>query len=188
MRAFVLFLLCLSVPAYAHTGHLVASSGFKAGFLHPLFGLDHLFAMLCVGITSSRLGGKALWRVPLYFIVLMMVGFMLGRAQLPFPYFESLIGLSLVFFGLLLVPNKPLRLGYIALPITLFALAHGFAHGSEIGGLNNPWLFQQGFLLASIIIHIVGVGIGCIPTTKVWAQHAAKSAFIAVAVYGVFLL
>lgn len=118
----------------------------------------------------------------------MTIGFILGKQGIPFAYFESLIGLSLVFFGILLVPTMKLRIGYIVWPIMVFAIAHGYAHGSEIGVLHNPWDFQQGFLLASVIIHICGVMLGFIPTSNPYVQRGVKAGFVAIAVYGIFLI
>jgi urease accessory protein len=148
--------LALLAPsaALAHTGHGETAS-LLAGLQHPLSGLDHVAAMLAVGLLAALKGGRALWLWPLGFICAMAGGSALGMAQLALPLVEPAIFASLVVLGLLvaLAVNLPVWLG--ALVIAFSALFHGHAHGMEAdGGLG----YLAGFVLATAALHLAGIG------------------------------
>ncbi|TIQ37801.1 MAG: HupE/UreJ family protein [Mesorhizobium sp.] len=151
-----LMLLAAAMPAYAHVG-IGTTSSFAAGFTHPLSGLDHMTAMIAVGLWAAMKGGKAVWAWPLAFVGLMLVGGALGMLQVPVPFVEPGILASVVALGLVvaLAIDLPVSAG-VAL-IGLFALFHGHAHGTEVprnaGGLE----YMAGFAAATALLHVLGI-------------------------------
>jgi len=120
-----------ATPALAHTG-VGAASGFTHGFLHPLGGLDHVFAMIGVGLFAAVLGGRALWLVPLSFVTMMVVGAALGIAGVALPHVEIGIAFSVVALGAMVAFQWKFPLAVAALVVGLFAIFHGHAHGAEM--------------------------------------------------------
>ncbi len=162
MRLITLLLYFIPFLTFAHTAE--STAGFLEGVLHPMSGWDHLLAMLAVGILSSRFGGATVWKVPAAFIAAMLVGLYLGESGSVVPYFETAIAVSLVLLGgLLVVKTKP-PLVLMVLFVLFFGIFHGYAHGIEIGGLINPEGFRKGFFMGSVLIHIVGVMFGMVPS------------------------
>ncbi|MEN3163663.1 HupE/UreJ family protein [Tistrella mobilis] len=144
-------------PAFAHTGHEVA--GFMSGFAHPIGGLDHVLAMLAVGFWAGQTGGRMIWAAPLGFMALMIAGGALGMAGIGLPGVELGIVASIVVFGLMIAfafrPN-PVAAAAIA---GVFALFHGHAHGTEMAGDGSAALYALGFLAATGLLHLAGIGI-----------------------------
>jgi urease accessory protein len=158
MLAATLALILISGSAQAHVGH---NAGFSAleGFFHPLLGVDHLTAMLAVGLWSSQGGGRRLVLWPLAFVVAMLIGGISARYGLSVPYIEPMIAGSLAIVGVLIVlaVNAPTAVG--AAIVALFALAHGHAHGTEAPALG--WIeYAAGFASATALIHAAGIGLG----------------------------
>lgn len=157
IRTLVLVPLCLFAgAASAHTGqHVVA--GFGSGFGHPFNGLDHLLAMLAVGLWAAQQGGRALWAVPAAFVAAMGLGGALAWAGLPLPQVETGIATSVLVLGLLVATRR--RWGtVIGMVIAAgFALFHGYAHGLEMPQTASPVLYALGFVLATIFLHGVGI-------------------------------
>jgi urease accessory protein len=147
-----------STPAFAHLNPAEHGS-FAAGFSHPLFGLDHILAMVGVGLWASVLGGRALWLVPTAFVVTMMIGFGAAMTNIGLPFVEPVIAASVVVLGLLALValQAPTRIA-IAM-VGFFALFHGYAHGGELGEA-GAWPFMAGFALATALLHSVGVSNG----------------------------
>lgn len=150
----ILFLLP-ATPALAHLppGEYGA---FAAGFTHPLFGFDHLLAMLAVGLWGGMIGGRALWALPLAFLAAMGVGFALALGGVALPLAEPMILGSVVFLGLALALALKPGAGLGGALVAGFALFHGFAHGSELGGA-GALDFAAGFALATGLLHGGGV-------------------------------
>lgn len=148
----------LAGPALAHTGVVPHSHGFVLGFTHPLFGLDHLLAMVAVGLWSAAALPGRLWLGPATFLAGMLGGAGLQAMGIALPQVEGLIALSVLALGLmtafaLRVPASA------ALVITgLFALGHGHAHMAEAAGDATTYLL--GFLVATALIHGAGIGLG----------------------------
>ena len=146
-----------ATPALAHVGagdHV----SFMHGFAHPLGGLDHLAAMIAVGLWGAVAGGRRVWAWPLAFIGMMVVGGLLGRAGVALPMVEPAIALSVVVLGLLvaLMVQVPVALG--AALVAVFAIFHGHAHGAEAP--ETGWLgYAAGFIIATALLHAVGIGI-----------------------------
>src|SRR5689334_19130800 len=131
MRAIVSLGLALLVltptAALAHPGH-GPDLGLVTGFLHPLTGLDHVLCMVAVGVLAFVLGGRALWLVPLSFMGMMAVGFLLGASGVNLPYVELGIGLSSVVIGAAAAWGRPLPVGAAMALVGVFAIFHGHAH------------------------------------------------------------
>lgn len=156
-----LSLLFATVPAFAHPGHeLGGAGGFLAGLVHPFLGVDHLLAMLVVGIWAAQVGGRARFWIPVSFLTLMACGAMFAFNGYTPPRVEAGIAASLMVLGLLCANAWRLRL-VMAMGITgIFAFFHGAAHGSELPLLAQPLVFASGFLLATTALHMTGLLIG----------------------------
>lgn len=154
-------LISLATPtlAFAHTGHGDAH-GFAHGFMHPVGGLDHVLAMVAVGLLAATLGGRALWLLPASFVAVMAAGGMLGIAGINVPFVETGIALSVIVFGLAVAFRMPLPvLAGMAL-VGFFAVFHGFAHGAEMPPHTSSLAYAGGFLLATALLHGVGIAVG----------------------------
>jgi urease accessory protein len=147
--------------AQAHTGH--AADGVLAGMLHPFGGLDHLLAMMAVGIwatQTARRDSRALWLVPSAFVAVMVGGGALALAGFRLPLVEVGIVGSVLVLGVILLtaPSLP-----VWVPMTVaggFGLFHGFAHGAELPAGSSPVAYVTGFVAATVALHGLGVGIG----------------------------
>lgn len=146
-------------PALAHT---VASSaaGFGAGFLHPLTGFDHLLAMVCVGIWGAELGAPAIWLLPIAFPLIMAFGGALGVVGVPLPAGELLVAVSVVVLGVLVAWGRRMPIAAALAVVAVFAVAHGHAHGRELPGAADAVAFTVGFVIATGLLHLAGIGIG----------------------------
>ncbi|TIX11034.1 MAG: HupE/UreJ family protein, partial [Mesorhizobium sp.] len=149
-------LLAAALPAYAHVG-VGTTSSFTAGFMHPLSGLDHMTAMVAVGLWAALKGGKAIWAWPLAFVGVMLAGGALGMLHVPVPFVEPGILASVVALGLLVALAVDLPVSAGVAIIGLFALFHGHAHGTEVpenaGGLE----YIAGFAAATAVLHATGI-------------------------------
>jgi len=145
------------MPSFAWAHINVGDTGFLAGFSHPVLGLDHLLAMLSVGILSAQIGGKALWSVPLMFVCVMLVGGLLGMAGVPLLSIELGISLSVLVLGVAIVFGSRLSKALAMLGVSFFAVFHGYAHGEEMPAVAQPVLYALGFATGTGVIHIVGV-------------------------------
>ena len=153
--------LCLAAtPALAHLPHVQYGS-VAAGFSHPLFGLDHILAMVAVGLWASLRGGRAIWAVPAAFVAMMIVGFGLALTGVSLPLVEPMILASSVVLGLVVAMAVRLDVRTCAAIVALFALFHGFAHGTELGGAGSL-RFGTGFVLATVLLHTIGVTVGLV--------------------------
>jgi urease accessory protein len=157
-RGLQLALLTIATPALAHPGHGPAS-GLTAGLLHPLTGMDHLLAMLMVGLWSGFAFPKRAWLCPAAFVVFMLAGFVFGASGGRLPIAEMLIIASLVVLGLALTFEAKAPIA-AALPlIALFAIGHGFAHGAEMATGESGIAFAAGFVTTTIALHLAGIGL-----------------------------
>ncbi len=144
--------------------HIVGGEaiGFVSGFRHPISGLDHIIAMVAVGIWGAQLGRPALWLLPLTFPLIMAVGGFIGLIGLPLPGSEIAIALSGLCLGGAIAfawrPALPLAMTMVG----LFGLFHGYAHGAELPPRQNALLYSAGFVLATGLLHATGIAIGLI--------------------------
>lgn len=146
-----------ATPAAAHLPPGEYGS-FLAGATHPLFGLDHVLAMIAVGLWAAQTGGRAVWWVPTAFVLAMIAGFLGALAGLPLPFVEPAILASIIVLGLVVAlalrPSPPFAMALVA----AFALFHGHAHGGELGGA-QALQFGLGFALATAILHAAGIAV-----------------------------
>ena len=145
-------------PAAAHLAP-GAHGSLAAGFTHPLFGLDHVLAMVAVGLWASQVGGRAMALIPAAFVAAMAAGFGLSVAGLTLPSAEPMIVASVVALGLLVAAAVRLDARIGGALVALFALFHGAAHGSELGEAGAA-AFGLGFVLATAALHGAGVALG----------------------------
>lgn len=184
-------ILCLAAsPALAHLDPAEHGS-FAAGFSHPLFGTDHVLAMIAVGLWAALLGGRAVWALPTAFVTAMIAGFFLSLAGVPVPYVEPLILVSVVVLGVVVALALRLPLGLCAALVAAFGICHGHAHGGEIGTAGEV-AYAGGFVLATALLHAAGLLIGhgahiAARDNPDWANRIIRALGVATAAGGVFL-
>jgi urease accessory protein len=157
-RQYFLAALTLVLPtlAFAHPGHAVGDS-FIAGLTHPWSGLDHLAAMLAVGIWAAQLGGRLRWTVPISFVLLMLTGAALGMSGMQLNASEQGIAASVCVLGLLIACAVRLPALLCVALVGCFAVFHGYAHGVEAPQQGNALLYMTGFALSTAALHALGV-------------------------------
>lgn len=152
------FLLAASAPAFAHLNPDEHGS-FIAGFTHPLFGVDHILAMVVVGLWAAQVGGRAMCLIPAAFVGTMLGGFLLALAGAELPMVEPIILASLVVLGLLVTIAARLSVAASVTIAGIFALFHGYAHGGELGSAGAVQ-FGLGFAVATAFLHSAGIALG----------------------------
>jgi urease accessory protein len=172
--------------AWAHLGSGEAG-GLTSGLSHPVSGLDHVLAMVAVGLWGAQLGAPALWLLPVAFPMMMACGGMLGLMGLPMPGVEIGIAVSaLVLGGLVLLEARP-PLAAALVVVAFFALFHGHAHGTELPEGQSGLLYSMGFVVATGCLHGVGIAIGLIHRWSA-GRLAVRGAGALVAVSGLYFL
>jgi urease accessory protein len=151
--------LLLPTAAFAHPA-IGPAAGFAHGFAHPLGGIDHVLAMIAVGLLAANLGGRALWALPLAFISLMVAGGALGMAGVPIPYVEVAVALSVVVLGAAVAAQRQWPVVAATALVGVFALFHGHAHGTELAPTVSAGAFTAGFVLATALLHLTGIALG----------------------------
>ena len=151
--------LFASSAAQAHTG-IGDANGFVHGFAHPLGGIDHILAMVAVGLFAAQLGGRALLLVPLSFVSMMIVGAAVGAAGIELPLAEVAIGLSVVALGIAVALGLDIATVAAVAIVGFFAIFHGYAHGLEMPEAASGLEYGFGFVLATASLHFVGIGCG----------------------------
>ncbi len=165
----------------AFSGTVQAHPSGVAGFVHPFMGLDHLLAMLAVGLWAAQLGGRWAWAVPLAFVSAMAGGGALGIAGMSLPLVEPAIAVSVLVLGLLIAARVRLRASGLAL-VGVFALFHGAAHGIEMPPQASRLVYSGGFILATALLHAAGAGLGLLPRARLaGAPVALAGAWLLVA-------
>jgi len=149
----------LPAVAYAHTG-VGQTSGFMHGFSHPISGLDHILAMVMVGVFAFQLGGRAVWLVPATFVLVMAVGGGLGIAGVNVPFVEVGIALSVIVLGAVVAFNVKAPTAVAMGIVGLFAIFHGHAHGAEMPEDAGGAAYAAGFMIATALLHAAGLGLG----------------------------
>lgn len=145
--------------ASAHTG-VGDVTGFWHGLEHPIGGLDHILAMLAVGLWAAQMGGKALWLVPGAFITAMIGSSVMGHFGLPLPGVEQGIVASDFILGMLLLFAVRLPLALSAGIVGMLAIFHGYAHGAEMPETASGLAYGFGFIISTTLLHVAGIGIG----------------------------
>ncbi|MBG1232262.1 HupE/UreJ family protein [Aestuariivirga litoralis] len=145
--------------AEAHVG-VGSTMGFTHGFMHPLSGLDHLLAMVAVGLFAARLGGKALYLVPAAFVAMMGVGGVLGINGVTVPFVEFGIAASVIVLGAAVALDFSLPTAAAMALVGFFAVFHGHAHGAEMPLAASGVTYGIGFIAATALLHVAGIALG----------------------------
>lgn len=183
-----LIIALLTVPSLvsAHTG-IGPHNSWLHGFSHPFSGLDHVLAMIAVGLWAAQVPDRIIWLIPLIFIAVMGLGGLLGTITLPIVFAEHGIMLSLLVLGTLLASRKHLPLSVSLMLIGLFALSHGYAHGSEMPPSLSMFFYAAGFMLATLLLHLCGISLALLfrnLASVIWVRFSG----IIIACYGGFLM
>ena len=149
----------VSDTASAHPGH---GSGLAAGLAHPFTGLDHLLAMLAVGLWASQLGRPAMLTLPVVFPAMMALGAALGTSGVVAPWIELGITASVVVLGAAVAFRAQAPLAFGAVLVGAFAVLHGYVHGAELPPGDSIWLYMTGFIAATLALHGIGIAVGLV--------------------------
>lgn len=159
------FAICMVLywpsSAFAHVERGQAI-GFVTGLEHPWSGLDHILAMIAVGLWGAQLGNPAIWLLPVTFPMVMSMGAMMGLLGIPLPGIEIGIALSAILLGAMVCGEVRPKLVLAALLVGSFAIFHGHAHGTELPAGQSGLLYSMGFVIATGCLHAVGIAIGSI--------------------------
>jgi urease accessory protein len=161
LRALLVVLLSVGSVgvANAHDGAGI-SGGLISGFLHPLLGWDHVAAMVAVGLWGAFLGKPSLWVLPVVFPMIMALGGAYGVLGLPLPAVEAGIAVSAIVLGAMVAFATRAPLWVAAVIVASFAVFHGYAHGLELPNSVSPITYSVGFVVATGLLHLVGIGFG----------------------------
>jgi urease accessory protein len=174
-----------TAPAIAHTAGVVG--GFLGGVAHPLFGLDHIVAMVAVGLWGVFLGTPAIWLLPIVFPLVMAFGGVLGIVGMPLPAVEIGIATSAIVLGLMVAASARPPLWIAAILVGAFAIFHGHAHGVELPPGADAVAFSAGFVIATGLLHLTGIAFGLLARWPV-GRIAVRTAGAAIATVGIVLL
>lgn len=183
LRVLPYIIAFLALPV-AVEAHLVGGHGLLSGVTHP-FGLDHLLAMVAVGIIATRT--RRVWLLPSIFVGAMLVGGLAAIGGLDLPFVEGAIALSVVMLGVAVALAR-LHTGLAMGVVALSALFHGHAHGTEMPLIASPWLYALGFVAATAVLHAAGVSIAWLAARTTWSSYAVRAGGVAMAIVGVALL
>jgi urease accessory protein len=185
----VLLLLSTISVAFAHADAASITGGFLSGFFHPLTGLDHVVAMVAVGLWGAFLGRPAIWILPIVFPLVMAFGGALGVAGVNIPYIETGIALSGVVLGLAVAFAVRPPLWVAAIVVGAFAIFHGHAHGTELPKPNaaNPLIYSIGFVIGTGLLHLGGILFGEL-TRWSWGNIAVRAGGAVIALIGLGFL
>jgi urease accessory protein len=172
--------------------HSGADVGIFAGLLHPFLGIDHLLAMITVGLLSARMGGRAIWTVPATFVLVMAIAGALGIFGLDIPFVEYGIAFSVVILGIALASPKNLPIILAMAFVGLFAIFHGHAHGTELPERSESALdifaYVFGFLVATATLHLIGALIGQMAIGTQRGASILRVSGVMIAAAGIYLV
>lgn len=169
-----------TASAHSETGTV---GGFVSGFKHPIGGLDHIVAMVAVGLWGAFLGGRAMWMLPVVFPVVMAFGGALGVLGVPFPAVETGIAVSGVILGLMVACALKPPLWMAAVIVGFFAIFHGVAHGRELPQAANALTYAVGFVISTGLLHLSGIALGLLVRWP-WGRITVRLGGIAIALVG----
>ena len=182
-----LFALVVLAPcAAAHPGH-GHGIGFAAGLAHPFSGIDHVLAMVAVGLLAVQIGQRAIWLLPSAFIALMVAGGLLNLAGVHVPLVDQAIIASVLILGLLIAGSAKLPLVMSASLVGAFAIFHGYAHAGEMAAGQSPTTYAAGFVIASAVLHGVGISAG-LSAQRLASPSLLRFCGSAIALCGLLLL
>jgi len=187
-----LALMVLSLVALLPTGALAheaegVAGGFVSGFTHPLFGWDHVVAMVAVGLWGAFLGAPAIWLLPIVFPLVMAGGAALGIANFPLPAVELGIAASAVVLGILVATAAKPSLWIAAVIVGVFAIFHGYAHGAELPAAADALAYAGGFVVGTGMLHAIGIAFGLVSEWN-WGKVVVQAAGGVIAVVGMAFL
>jgi len=182
--ALVLLLTCGIASAHTESG---SAGGFVSGFTHPLMGLDHIAAMVAVGLWGAFLGSRATWLLPVIFPMVMALGGALGVAGVPLPGVETGIALSAVVLGAMIAFAARPPLWVAGLLVGTFAIFHGYAHGTELPESANALSFAAGFVISTGLLHLCGIAFGLLVKWP-WGKAVVRGGGVVIAGLGVCFL
>ncbi|WP_404361267.1 HupE/UreJ family protein [Methylotuvimicrobium sp. KM1] len=168
--------------AQAHTFG-AEGAGFAEGFIHPFIGVDHLLAMLAIGIWAVQLGHKALWRLPAAFVGTMSLAALLASYGPVLPLLELAIAATVLFLGIILMFSVRLPIAAGMLIAGLFASVHGYAHGLEMPQAASPLFYGAGFIAATSLVHAFGITMAVLIKRQLWLTRAGGLAIAATGLY-----
>jgi len=157
-------LLFFSMPLLSHEAQSLPYGPFLSGITHPVLGLDHLLAMVSVGMVSAQIGGRAIWTVPSTFVTVMFVGGLIGLNLGGLSGYEIGIALSVLLLGSSLAAEQRLDSRFAMIAVAVFAIFHGYAHGEEIPTIAEPAPYIAGFMTGTVLLHITGLILADIST------------------------
>ena len=186
LRGSVLWFLFCPATAFAHVQGTEAL-GFFSGLAHPVSGLDHVLAMIAVGLWGAQLGAPAIWVLPVVFPLVMAMGGMLGLIGVPIPGIEYGIAASAILLGAAVTFEVRPPIVMAALLVGAFAIFHGHAHGTELPPGQSALLYSMGFVIATGCLHGLGIGVGIVHQWT-WGQKLLRAAGAVVAIGGFFFM
>jgi urease accessory protein len=175
----------LTSTAFAHTGDM--SGGFVGGLAHPVFGPDHVVAMVAVGLWGAFLGAPAIWMLPVVFPLVMAAGGVLGILGVPVPHVEFGIAVSAVVLGAMVALAARPPIWIAAVIVGVFAIFHGYAHGAELPPGADALAYSAGFVIATGLLHLTGIAFGLLARWPA-GRLAVRTAGGAIALAGVVFL
>jgi urease accessory protein len=181
---FGLLISAMAGNAMAHTEVGVAG-GLISGFLHPIYGLDHLVAMVAVGLWGAQLEKPAIWLLPITFPVVMAIGGLIGITGVALPAIETGIALSALVLGIMVAFRVKPPIGIAAAIVGFFAIFHGYAHGAELPEAANPLSYGVGFVVSTGLLHLAGIVLGVLTRWPI-GTHAVRTMGGIIAALGVY--
>jgi urease accessory protein len=160
--------------AWGHPGHAGHGGNFHDGWQHPLNGLDHLLAMIAVGLLAVRVGGRGIWLVPCAFLGSMLLGGLVGGAGWNLPGVETGIVTSVVVLGVMVAAAGAAPIWLATSIVAAFAFLHGFAHGAEMSAGGSLATYAIGFLLATSALLLAGIGAAA-GANQLWQTSAPRA-------------
>jgi urease accessory protein len=185
-RSALVMAVLYASSAWAHVEQGRAA-GFLAGVQHPLSGLDHVLAMVSVGLWGAQLGPPAVWLLPVTFPMVMALGGMLGLIGVPLPGVETGIAFSAILLGVAVLSEWRPPTWAAGLVVGVFAVFHGHAHGTELPERASGLLYSIGFVVATGTLHALGIAVGVIHRWG-WGRVALRTAGALVAAAGGYFL
>lgn len=186
-----LFALLIFLPGLA-LGHVesgvAGDGGFVSGLAHPVTGLDHVVAMVAVGLWGAILGAPAIWVLPIAFPLIMTIGAVLGILGIPVPAIDMGIALSAIVLGGMVVADARPPLAIAFFLIAIFAIYHGYPHGVALPDFGVPILYAAGFVIATGLLHLAGIAFGLLYRWRLGEVAVRALGAVIVAVGGYFLL
>lgn len=172
--------------------HTYGGGGILAGFLHPLLGLEHLLAMLAVGLLSAEIGGRALWSVPATFVGVMFLAAILGIFGVPLPFVQYGLTISVLILGVAIIVGNRVPEWLALIIVSFFAFFHGHAHGTQIPEVTDTisllLAYILGFLIATAGLHVIGALIGLIADRSPNGTMLMRIGGVVIALVGAILI